>query len=466
MHATRLIDLLRAMDGELITMPTHMRIRSVSTDTRSLEPGSLFFALPGDRFDGHDFLFQAFEKGAAAAVVQEDRLYVHPRRQELLDMVTERAGALFMADDSRRALGDAAGAYLRLLSPSVVAITGSSGKTSTRRFLETILSQQLRVLASAGNYNNDIGMPLTIFRLEREHELLLLEMGMNHAGELRRLAEIARPQIAVITNVGDAHLEFFHDRRAIAAAKKEIFSFFDDQCCAVLNRDDAFFDFLRQDVPGEVLAFGREPQGFAVAEDRGLHGYLLTYSKGQVSFPVGGEHNLYNLAAAVLVARKLGLSESVISRGIADIRAGEARSEIREGRCTLINDCYNANPDSMRSALTLLGRATGGKRIAVLGDMFELGEGAASLHRELGVWIATHQVCDQLVLIGPLMAQCADGAREAGYPAEQIRLCGENGPAAEWLRGRLQDGDRVLVKASRGMHLEDVVEVLAAAGCF
>jgi len=434
----------------------------VSVDSREDQRGKLFFALQGERADGHDYVPDALRRGALGAVVDARAFADHPARGSVLAHAAGHGQIIIAARDPRRALGDMAAAALAAWRVPAIAVTGSSGKTTTRNILHTLLSGSFAVRNAAKNFNNDIGVPLTIFSLEENDGMLLLEMGMNHAGELARLAEIARPRTVIITNIGTAHIENFGSQSAIAQAKKEALSCFDAGCSAVLNREDPWFDFLKADVPGAIIPFGAIPEGFAVALDRGIHGYMLGCDGGEVSFALGGAHNLINLSAAVAAAYKLGLAKSVIAERISHIRAVESRSQVVGGRVSVINDCYNANPESMRAGLALLASVRGSRRIAVLADMLELGGDSMRLHGELGAWISAGQVCDELVAIGPAMAACAREALSRGFCAERLHAFPSRDEAMPWLAGFVRAGDTVLLKGSHAMRLEEMLPLLEA----
>jgi len=438
-------------------------LAGVSIDSREDQRGKLFFALRGERADGHDYVSGALRQGALGAVVETRAFADHPARADILEYAGRHARIIIAAEDPRRALGDMAAAALAVWRVSVIAVTGSSGKTTTRNILYTLLSGSIAARNAAKNYNNDIGVPLTIFSLEENDGMLLLEMGMNHAGELSRLAEIARPRIVIITNIGTAHIENFGSQSAIAQAKKEALSRFDAGCSAVLNRDDPYFDFLKADVPGTIIPFGAIPEGFVVIQDRGLDGYMLgCCDGGEVRFALGGAHNLINLSAAAAAADKLGLAKSVIAERISHIRAVESRSQVVGGRVSIINDCYNANPESMRAGLALLASVRGSRRIAVLADMLELGGDSARLHGELGAWISAGQVCDELVAIGPAMAACAREAEARGFCAERLHVFPSSDAVKPWLADFVHTGDTVLLKGSHAMHLEEMLPLLEA----
>ena len=460
MRKIDLAALIHALHGELLNKGEEVCPAGVCTDSREDVQGKVFFALTGERFDGHDYILDVLRRGALAVVADARAFHAHRDREAIIGFAKENARTLFAAEDSRRALGDAAAAALALWKVPVIAVTGSSGKTTTRNILYTLLCEKYAVRNGIKNYNNDIGVPLTIFSLEEGDELLLLEMGMNHAGELLRLAEITRPKIVLINNIGTAHIENLGSRDAIAAAKKESLQYFNEHSTAVLYARDSFFDFLAAGVPGEIIPFGDLPEGFEIIRDRGIDGYVLGCGGREADFALGGAHNLANLSAAAAAAYKLGLAKSVIAERIPLIRPVESRSQVVDGKIRIINDCYNANPESMRAGLSLLASVRGSRRIAVLADMLELGGDSTCLHGELGSWLSAGRVCDELVAVGPAMAECARRALDGGFDAAATHTFPSCDEVKPWLAGFVREGDTVFLKGSHGMHLEEVLPVI------
>lgn len=452
--------LVSGMRAEVLAQSETAFPQGVSIDSREDQRGKVFFAIRGERFDGHDFLQDVLVAGASACVVDRQVFAHHPARESVLTQARTNGQGIFLVADTSRALGDAATAALRVWQPEVIAVTGSSGKTTTRRIIKTLLEGSFSVRTGVRNFNNAIGVPLTVFSLEEDEQILLLEMGMNHAGELYRLAEIARPTVVVITNIGLAHIEHLGSQDNIAAAKKEALAFFDEQSMLILNQADKYYEFLSTGVPGRIVPFGAIPEGFTVKENAGLKGYLLGYAGGETVFALGGAHNLLNLSAAVALARKLGLATSVIAKRIKKVRAVESRSQVVEGRVRIINDSYNANPESMRAGLTLLASVPEGRRVAVLADMLELGGDSARLHGELGKWIAANRPCEELVLLGAGMAECAQAAVEAGFESAHLHAFLSRDELVSFVSGFAREGDTVLIKGSHGMQLETVLEAL------
>ena len=452
----KVLDLIvQGLACELVNQQAGLEVSTVVIDSRLAGAGSLFVACDGEHVDGHDFVVDAFERGASAAVIDA----AHPQAKDLAGYAVKHGKVLIRSDSPRQTLGDMAAKYRAQLTCTVIGITGSSGKTTTKSLMPDLLRAKYRVAASPKNFNNDLGVPLCIFEIDAEDEVAILEMGMNHAGELTRLAEIARPDMAVITNIGDAHIEFFKDRKAIALAKKEIFAYFNAGNIAILNRDDPFFDLLAEGLSGEIISFTK-CHGFSVVEDHGIGGYTLRLGKSTVLFPMGGEHNLYNVSAAIAAAQRLSLTESDLAGALNRVRNVDARTTVVSGRHTIIDDTYNANPDSMRAALRLLAKKSEAHdkrpRIAVLGDMFELGGQSDALHAELGCWISEHAVCNVLVTVGAAMQHCA-AAADADEGSLKVVAFNSTEEAGEWLRSNIREEAVILLKGSRGMRMERIL---------
>jgi UDP-N-acetylmuramoyl-tripeptide--D-alanyl-D-alanine ligase len=475
-------EVARAVGGRLIITGSGAPVRGVSTDTRTLRPGDLFFALPGERCDGHRFLGQAIEAGAAAAVVDQQRLTGLPSAATPLIHVT----------DVLRALGDLAAYHRARHQVRVVGVTGSVGKTSTKDLLASVLAQKYRVLRSPGNWNNEIGVPLTLFRLGPETEVAVIEMGMRGAGQIRRLAQIARPEAGVITNTGVAHMELLGSREAIAAAKGELLDMLPADGVGILNADDDYFHFLVQKAP-RALSFGITPDAdvtgvvrnpysvsdtvkgppaldFAGYEIRSTPSTELELWSRHFEVPPFtarvrslGSHHLSNALAAAAVGLLYGLTPELIARGLETAETSGMRMERVEtpGGVVILNDAYNASPDSMMAALAVLEQCAG-RRIAALGDMFELGHASEEAHRQVGERAAQARV-DLLATVGDRATGIAEAAVLAGLPATRVIRCADAAEAAQTLRDCLRPGDTLLVKASRGMQLEQIVRELADA---
>ncbi len=428
----------------------------VATDSRDLAPGALFFALRGARFDGHDFVAQALERGACGAVVSRE--------------VAARRGALLRVADTERALGDLAAATRQRAAVKVFAIAGSNGKTTTKEMLATICAQRWpgSVLKTPGNRNNLIGLPLTLLDWNGEC-VAVLEMGMNRPGEIARLTEIARPDWAAVTLVSEEHLEGLESLEGVAAAEGELFAGLPRHAVAVVNGDDAHVRGQAERFAGQKVFFG---SGTAIRAEHiaelGFDGLAFDLRiegrRRRVRLRLLGRHNVANALCAAALAHAAGIDLDCIVAGLQAVRPGAMRMEVRRLRngVTLINDAYNANPGSMLAALQTLASLPG-RSLAVLGEMRELGVGRLDAHRRLGERAALLGV-DLLVAVGEVAVVVASGAHAAGMRPDSIVTCQTHEEAARAVRERWRTGDVVLVKGSRGAHLEKVAELLEEAG--
>jgi UDP-N-acetylmuramoyl-tripeptide--D-alanyl-D-alanine ligase len=439
-------------------------VEGVGVDTRRFTPGALFVAIKGDRFDGHDFLATAAQAGAAAALVSEERA----------GAMTAPPIPLLVVPDTIPALGSLARFHRLRHDLPVVAVTGSNGKTTTREMIAAILSQRGRTLKNDGNYNNEIGVPLTLFGLDAEHRAAVIEMGMNHPGEIARLTDIARPQIGVVTNAAAAHLEGLGSIDGVADAKAELYAGLPSTGVAVANADDPRMLKRAQASGRRVLTFavGRQRRGDVAVLDVLEHGakglrFLLGIGNRELEIELAlvGTHNAANAAAAAAAAVALGCTDREIAAGLRDVRpvGRRLRVERLSSGLQLIDDCYNANPLSMGAALQtlrdLVDDDEGTRPVAVLGDMLELGEFEAEAHRGVGEAAARAGVA-LLAAFGPRARTLADAAAAAGLPAERIFHTEDVDALIAWARARLTPADLLLVKASRGLKLERLVEAL------
>ncbi|HUG53325.1 MAG TPA: UDP-N-acetylmuramoyl-tripeptide--D-alanyl-D-alanine ligase [Vicinamibacteria bacterium] len=431
------------------------RVGGVSIDSRTLDKGQLFVAVKGPRFDGHDFLADAVGRGAAAALVHRD-------------VEALQGFPLVRVRDTTEALKDLS-RHVRLLSAvPVVAVTGSAGKTTTKEMTAALLATLGPVLKTEGNLNNQYGLPLTLLRLGPEHRSAVLELGMSAAGELRELSGIARPDVAIITMVAPVHLEFFDSVDAIAAAKAEILEGLDADGVAVLNRDDPRVRRIGERRKGRTLWFGRDRACDVSAEKwRGtIHGMRFDMRLGgesyDVALPLPGPHFLMNFLAAAAAAHHLGVPAERIVEEASHMKAARSRGEVRRlGQgVTLLDDSYNSNPAAVEAAVTALDMAAQGRRVAFLGDMLELGPTGPELHRETGARLFGR--ADLVVGVGALGREFSAGARTAGAADSAVREFASSEEAAAEAAALVQPGDAVLVKGSRGAHMEKVVEALVA----
>jgi UDP-N-acetylmuramoyl-tripeptide--D-alanyl-D-alanine ligase len=434
--------------------------QAYSIDSRTIGPGQLFFAVKGERLDGHDYVSAALEKGAVAAVVRKDELDRYPAKSRLLAV-----------DDTLVALQTLATAVRKVWGKPLVGVTGSAGKTTTKEAIAHVLGAHFCVLKSEGNFNNHFGLPLMLLKLEPEHDVAVIEMGMSHAGEIRALGKIAQPEIGVVTNVAPVHLEFFDSLAGIARAKYELIESLPSSGTAVLNADDEYVSQFGRDFTGKVVTYGTgATAGVHIdvraenMQTRGAEGsefdVVMAGRREHARLPLVGEHNILNALAAVAVGvvRGLKLSEAVGALGT--LAPPDKRGQVVQlGNITVINDCYNSNPKALYAMVDALAVMKAGRRIVVAGEMLELGPAAVEMHRAAGRHIAEKKI-DVLVGVRGLAQGMVDGARDAGAQAEFVAT---PEAAGEWLARETRDGDVVLLKASRGVKLEKALETWKAA---
>ena len=422
-----------------------------SIDSRTVGPGQLFFAVKGERLDGHDFVEQALEKGAAAAVVRNDQLGRYPGETRLLAV-----------EDTLVALQTLATAVRKLWGKPLVAVTGSAGKTTTKEAIAHVLSTRFRVLKSEGNFNNQFGLPLMLLKLEPEHDVAVIEMGMSHAGEIRALAKIAQPEIGVVTNVAAVHLEFFDSLAGIARAKYELVESLPSSGTAVLNADDEYVSQFGRDFKGKVVMYGTRATADVRAEkiqSKGANGTEFDVVIGSVReharLPLLGEHNVLNALAAVAVGLERGVKAAEAVGALATLTPADKRGQVFQvDNITAINDCYNSNPKALEAMVDALAAMAGRRRIVVAGEMLELGPAGEEMHRRAGRHIAERKI-DLLIGVRGLAQAMVEAAKQAGALAEFVTTPEE---AGEWLARETRDGDVVLLKASRGVQLEKALE--------
>jgi len=436
------------------------QVDSVVLDSRQVTAGGVFIATVGERVDGHTFVSSVFEKGAVLAIVQRE-----PEE-------SEHWLSYLVVDDTLRALKEVAEYYRKNLRIPVIGITGSVGKTSTKEFIAGVLSEKYNVLKTQGNYNNEIGVPLTLLRIRPEHEAAVVEMGISGFGEMHRLSRMARPDIAVITNIGQCHLENLKDRNGVLRAKTEIFDFMPPEGKICLNGNDDKLQTVSAADGRDILFFGIEnnASGAVYATDvvgKGLWGSeaVLHNTTGEayaVEVPLPGVHMVLNATAAACVAELLGLTPVQIQTGIKKVAAVDGRNNlIRTEKYTLIDDCYNANPISMKAGIDLLCTADT-ETVAILGDMFELGENSDAMHTDVGVYAAQKGV-DRIFCVGAnsrhmyeAVLQSVFGGTVLYFDTTEEVLSALEGKAAKLL----PEGCTILIKASHGMRFSRVVELL------
>jgi UDP-N-acetylmuramoyl-tripeptide--D-alanyl-D-alanine ligase len=456
MKPATLQQIRQAVNGRSLSTTTAgpgVSVSVVCTDTRALEPGCMFVALKGDRFDAHEFLPDAAAKGAVAAIVQD------VPKQNLPNL------HLILVPDTRIALGKLANFARNQMSCKVIGVAGSNGKTSTKYLIDSVLSTTKRGSMSPKSFNNDIGVPLTILPADPTQDYLVLEMGTNHPGEISRLTEMATPDIGVITNCGAEHLEFLGDLMGVRQENASLIKGLRPRGMIAINGDDA--ELVAAVKPyesaGKVIRFGFQPDNdlFAteIACDPWGTQFYLNNSRRLIRVPMLGKHAACNALAAIAVARRLGLSDDEIADGLANARKPDMRLQlVVVGGVSILNDAYNANPNSMRAALeTTVALPTKGRRVAVLGDMRELGQAGERYHREIGEFAAGCKL-DLLACVGPQAELYAESAERAGMAVGAICRFPDSRTAAASLPDWIQEGDLVLLKASRGIGLELVAQ--------
>jgi UDP-N-acetylmuramoyl-tripeptide--D-alanyl-D-alanine ligase len=427
-----------------------------SIDSRTIRSGELFFAVLGERLNGHYFVEAAIERGAAAAVVRNDQLHRYREKSRLIAV-----------DDTLVALQTLATAVRKLWGKPLVGVTGSAGKTTTKESIAHVLGARFRVLKSEGNFNNHFGLPLMLLKIEPEHDLAVIEMGMSHAGEIRALAKIARPETGVVTNVAPVHLEFFDSLAGIARAKYELIESLPATGTAVLNADDDYVSQFGREFKGKVIKCGTKPTADVRCENVVTHGaegsefdIVTAFARARARLPLVGEHNILNALAAVGVGLSQGMSLPEAAAALATLAPPDKRGQVVQlGNITVINDCYNSNPKALDAMVDALSTMKAQRRIVVAGEMLELGPSGAELHRAAGQHIAEKKI-DGLIGVRGLAQAMVEAAKESGMHAEFVATSEE---AGEWLAREARDGDVVLLKASRGVKLEKALETWNAA---
>lgn len=452
-------EVIRATGGRCEAVGAHPVFAGVITDSRKVAGGEIFFALAGPNFDGHEFAKDAVEKGARGVVVSS--------RDRVGDL--PGTAAVVVVSDTLRALQKLATYNRCRLGTAVVAITGSSGKTTTKDMAHSIFRERMLCAKTQENFNNEVGVPLTLVGLEPHHEVCVVELAMRGSGQIRALAQIARPDVGVVTNVGPSHVELLGSIENVAAAKAELVETLAADAIAVLNSDCPHTVAMKDKTPAKATFFGIEQAADVRASEielLGANGTGFTMTYGERSFrvhvPVPGVHNVYNALAAGAAALVLGMDSFAVADGLRHFEPTHQRLGIIETRrgYTVIDDTYNANPASMRAALSSLREVAGSRRkIAVLANMLELGEISAEAHRDLGR-AATALPCDILVTVGDLARFAGEEALRLGKGAGSVLMFDDRGEAVEAVEGLAKPGDVILVKGSRAMKMEEVVSAL------
>ena len=453
MQSMTIEEIIKATDGELLCGETDKIIENVTTNSREAVNGVLFVPLVGDKFDGHDFINAAFDMGAVAVLTHKDT-------EPLVGKT------IVKVDDTLKALGAIARYYKEKCNIPSVAITGSVGKTTTKYMSTGVLAQKYNTHKTQGNFNNEIGLPLTILKIEEHHEAAVLEMGMNHFGEIERLAAIGRPNVAVITNIGESHIENLGSREGIFKAKMEITTQFTKDNTLIVNGDNDFLSKTKGMGEYKVVYFGIEnPENDIFAKNirnNGLDGVVFTAvidgTEYEVEVPVPGVHNVYNALAAISVGHEFGVPMDKVIEGIKTFELTKMRMATeKHNGIQIVNDCYNASPDSMKAAIGVLCNIENVRKVAILGDILEMGDFAKDAHYRVGKIVAESGV-DMLITGGENAKYIAQGAKDNGLLNvvsfdKTLEVC-------NFVKDEIKDGDAVLIKASRGMHFEDVYNVI------
>lgn len=445
-------EMLEAIDGEVIIQKEEINFNKICIDTRKIEKDNVYLAIKGANFNGNDFVLKAFECGASIAIIDEVKFDLKEASNK---------GTVIKVKNTREALLNLAKFYRKKLGLKVIGITGSTGKTSTKDLVAAVLSKKYNVFKTKGNFNNDIGLPLMILELNSAYDVAVLEMGMSSLGEIELLASVARPNIGVITNIGLSHIENLRTQENILKAKMEICTFFDENSILIVNAEDKLLQNV-SDNGYKVKKIGYNHEYDVYASNiilREEETEFLAHAFGEeavFTLPMAGKHNVLNAMLAIEVAECLNVSFGEMVKGIDNLEATSMRLQvIKKQGLTIINDCYNASPDSMKSSLDVLSAYKSGRRVAILGDMYELGDESEKAHFEVGKY--ANDKLDLLIVIGEYIKNFKDG-----FNNDSIIMYNTKEECIKELENIVKKDDVVLVKASRGVKLEDVVKSLEA----
>ncbi len=455
MNNIKVSDILKATDGKLIQGNSELLINGISTDTRSIKHGEIFFALKGENYDGHNFVEQAIHNGAAGAVISSGKKAAYSLHNGF------KKCALLEVVDTLRALGDLAKFYRDSLPTNFIAVTGSNGKTTTKDMAYHVLGKFKSVSRSRKSFNNFVGVPLTIFETEITHDFCVVEMGTNAPGEIKRLSEIIFPDFAILTNISHAHLEGLGSIEGVAGAKSEFIENMAEDGTLITNADDDWCNRIADSFNGKVISFGFNQNADIKASNarRNDSGFVFTVNDSfDVNLPVSGRHNIYNALAVIAMCDAVGVGIEVIYDKFVDFKLPPMRMEKQIfGDIVVINDSYNSNPSSMSSALDEFSQLmTSGRKVLVCGDMLELGNYTERLHKEIGAKVANANI-DVLWTVGPLSRFVAEEAMANGMLRENILSCETSEEMCSFVASQIKKDDTILIKGSRRMKLERVL---------
>ncbi len=449
------VELIKAVDGKLLWGDSSNIFSGITTDSRKVARGNLFIPLVGEKFDGHDYIEQCFDTGAKVCLTQK----VIPERDKC---------CVVLVNDTAKALRDIATWHRNKYNIPVVGITGSVGKTSTKDMISCVLSKKYEVLKTQGNFNNEIGLPLTFFNLEERHEAAVIEMGMSGFGEISRLTAIAQPQVAVITNIGVSHIEKLGSQQGILKAKLEILEGLKPDGLVVLNGDDPILREQRGKLDCRTVYYGMDgatdycAENYqSLGEDGSSFSVKVDNRTYRVRVPVPGVHNVYNALAAIAVGVEMNIPMEIIVDGISEYSPGSMRQNILSHKgIKIINDAYNASPQSMQAAIDVLEELSAKTRgIAVLGDMLEMGTMAKELHYSVGNFIKDKNI-SFLITVGRDSRNITQAVTDSGNSSINLRHFDNNPDALDYIVGIVKQGDYILIKGSRGMKMEQIAEGL------
>ncbi len=446
-------EVIKATKGKLVKGDQNFSIKGISINSRSIKKGDLFIAIKGDNFDGHKFIGNAIKNGASGIVLSS-----------LFSDTQNSVSVIIKVGDTLKALQDLAKYYRGKFNIPIVGITGSNGKTTVKDMTESILSRKLKITGTIKNYNNQIGVPLMTFRLSKDTRAGIFEVGISSYEEMENLGEIVCPDIAVITNINIAHMQYFKTVKNLVNAKAKLLEFVPKEGVAILNADDKYFSFLKAAAKCRVISFGIKNKADVMAENIDLlptSTKFLLNGAVKITLPIPGIHNVYNALAAASVSLQFSEDLNLVRDGLEDFKSPEMRMQIiKTKNLTIINDAYNANPASTRAALEVLRNINAkGRKVFIFADMFELGNCKASEHNKIGKLVSESQI-DVFITVGELAGLSAATAKESGFDGNNIFSFKNAEEIREKLLSILESNDTLLLKGSRAMHLENILEIL------